>query len=207
MSEMIRIRRIQDYLEEFGNNGIGKGVPVSIVKEQILDAFRKEIFEQITWKLKIHDISEAQQTHENRKIVENIMKNTYKKWLGVIREFNKYRETLNMLKPEDLQIPEKENVMYDPFDGFDEENEEGARDENAEESYSDDELAGSEETGEVAEDSDDNRPEPEASTDPAGAAVDGESMIFGDTDGDEVVNEPVYAPGTAFPPGYWTHGR
>ena len=124
MSDMIRIRSIKNYLQEFGNDGIGKGLPVETVKNQIIDAFRKEIFDQITFKLRIADISQAEDNPKNREAVTNIMKNSYKKWLGVIREFNKYRETRNMLKPEDLDILKEENEMYDPLDGFDDEDEE-----------------------------------------------------------------------------------
>ena len=131
MSEMIRIRSIKEYFQEFAVDGIGKGQPVDLVKEQILDAFRKEIFDQIMWKLKVDDISKAEETPENHTIVENIMKNSYKKWLGVIKLFNRYRETLNILKPEDLQLLDEQRETYDPLDGFDdeEENEEETEDE------------------------------------------------------------------------------
>lgn len=123
MSEMIRIRSIPDYLEEFGNNGVGKGVPVAQVKEQILDAFRKEMFDQICWKTKVENWADAPQTPENEKIVQNIFKQTYKKYLGVIKAFNMYKETFNMLKPDDLTLLKEQQEMYDPYDGFDDEDE------------------------------------------------------------------------------------
>ena len=123
MSEMIRIRSIPDYLEEFGNNGVGKGVPVAQVKEQILDAFRKEMFDQICWKTKVENWADAPQTPENEKIVQNIFKQTYKKYLGVIKAFNMYKETFNMLKPDDLTLLKEQQEMYDHYDGFDDEDE------------------------------------------------------------------------------------
>lgn len=162
--EMIRIRTITEYLQEFGNDGIGKGVPVATVKEQILDAFRKEIFDQITWKLKISDIQEVKETPENRKIVENIMKNTYKKFIGVIKAFNRFRETLNMLRPEDLQILQNEHEMYDPFDGFDDEEEEENEEITVEEAA---------DAGGMAENPDGEGSQADGATVPAGEADDG----------------------------------
>ena len=123
MTEQVCIRSIRDYFQEFGVHGIGKGANAQLVKQQIMDAFRKEIFDQIAFKLNVADISEVKPTASNQKTVENIMRNSYKKWLGLIREFNKYRETCNLLFPGDLQLFEKEQEMYDPLDGFDDEDE------------------------------------------------------------------------------------
>lgn len=113
MSEMIRIRSIKEYFNEFGVEMVGKGKPTDFVKAQIVDAFRREIFDQIFWKLKITDMSEAEQTPENERIVENIFRNSYKKWLGLIKLFDKYRETRGMLKPEDLNPFEDEEEADD----------------------------------------------------------------------------------------------
>lgn len=142
---IIRVRRVADYLEEFGNNGVGKGVPVETVRQQVLDAFRKEIFDQITSKLRIGDISEAKKTPENEKYVDNLMKNTYRKFLSVIREFNRYRETRGMLKPED-------------FKPFDEEPEEETDDDSEE--YADEDLREEEDSG-LAAGADGEGPDPE----------------------------------------------
>lgn len=167
MSEMIRIRSIREYFDEFAVHGIGKGQPTELVKQQILDAFRKEMFDQITWKLKISDISEAEDNPENRSVVENIMKNTYKKWVGLIKLFNRYRETMNVLKPEDLdELLQEQREEYDPLDGFDDEEENGNEGEDPEDAGEDAvrEEAG---TGGVAVDPDSAGPEETGGSNPS----------------------------------------
>lgn len=226
MSEMIRIRSIADYLEEFGNNGVGKGIPVAQVKEQILDAFRKEMFDQICWKTKVANWQDAQQTAENERIVQNIFRQTYKKYLGVINAFNRYAETYNMLKPDDLTLLKDTAEMYDPFDGFDDE------DKNDDELFCNAEDPTEEEleavtTGYVEikeENEDDGRPEDHIGLDEAsdeahvGAAEEAGTVAerdYGAESGVEgTADAPAGAvygnsteeirPGMRFPEGFWT---
>ena len=178
MNDMIRIRSIREYFEEFGIHGIGKGQPVDLVKNQIMDAFRKEIFDQISWKLKVNDISEVENTPKNNLIIENIMKQSYKKWVGLVRIFNRYRETLNVLKPDDLKMLDPQREMYDPFDGFDDEDEEEPEDD-----YPGDEIpagedpeAASEDSG-LAESTDGEGPNQEEPNGSAGIYYDGEEAV------------------------------
>lgn len=208
MSDMIRIRSIADYLQEFGNDGVGKGVPVAQVKEQILDAFRKEMFDQICWKTKVEHWQDAEPTPENEKIVQNIFRQTYKKYLGVVNAFNRYAETYNMLKPDDLTLLKDTAEMYDPFDGFDDEDEDKlfceAEDpeeseleavttgyveikEENEDDFTAEDLQEEEADGGLAEGSNGEGSDPDEPADAPTETVPGEEI----------------RPGAAFPPGYW----
>ena len=102
------IRSVKNYIYEFGVEAIGKkhGDP-QIVKSQLLDTFRREIFDQLAMKfgdpeLLAKDVSQIDP--ETKRQVDNILSNSVRKWKRLCIEFAKYRETYNLIMPSDLMV-------------------------------------------------------------------------------------------------------
>jgi len=86
MSEnMVQIRSVKQYFNDFLVEGLKHSDKVSasdvlMIKQQILDAFRKEIFEQIAFKLG-HGIDITNRDElASLEPVQNILKNSFRKW-------------------------------------------------------------------------------------------------------------------------------
>lgn len=115
MSEyMVPIRSVKGYLKEFAIEAIGKQkADPNLVKQQILDAFHKEIFGQLTMKfgdpeLLAKDIQNVDP--ETKRQVDNILSNSVRKWKRLCIEFAKYKETYNLIFPSDLMTTLEEIV-------------------------------------------------------------------------------------------------
>ena len=107
MSEqMIPIRSVKGYFKEFGIEALGKKhADKDLVKQQIIDAFQKEIFGQLTAKfhdpaLLAKDISEVDP--ETKRQVDNILHNSVRKWMRLCTLFSQYKETFDLIMPSDL---------------------------------------------------------------------------------------------------------
>ena len=104
---MVTIRSVKQFIRDFGVNGIGKGLSKELVREQIMDAFQKEIFGQLTMKfgdpeLLAKDISDVDP--ETKRKVDNILSNSVRKWKRLCMEFAKYRDTYDLIMPGDLML-------------------------------------------------------------------------------------------------------
>lgn len=103
---LVRIRSVKDYMKEFGIDAIGrKHQDTELVKQQILDAFRREIFEQLA--LRFDDVTVLARPvdevdPETKRMADNILRNCMRKWKRLCIEFSKYRETFGLLHMEDL---------------------------------------------------------------------------------------------------------
>ena len=109
MSEVfVPVRSVKQYFKEYGVDAIGKKhADPDLVKQQILDAFQKEIFGQLTMKfgdpeLLAKDISMVDP--ETKRQVDNILSNSVRKWKRLCMVFAQYRETHNLLFPSDLMV-------------------------------------------------------------------------------------------------------
>ena len=109
MSEqMVTVRSVKGYFKEFGIEAIGKKhADPDLVKQQILDAFQKEIFGQLAMKfgdpaMLAKDISEVDP--ETKRQIDNILANSVRKWKRLCMVFAQYRETHDLIMPSDLMV-------------------------------------------------------------------------------------------------------
>lgn len=113
-TEMVPIRSIKQYLREFGYEAIVKNnANRGLVKEQIIDAFQKEIFGQIVFKY--HDAAilsrpTEQIDEKTRDGVRHILANARWKWKRLCTEFNKYLETRDLIQDDELMTRLKDIV-------------------------------------------------------------------------------------------------
>lgn len=103
MTDMLRIRSKDDLFEEIVVEGLKEHVSGNDIRLALIDAMRKEIFGQMAWRMKVDDPREAMQTPKNEEIVKNIAIQARKKWEALIKMCGKYRETANLIGPNDLQ--------------------------------------------------------------------------------------------------------
>ena len=110
MKEMVRIMSIQDYFKMYAVEGIGKGMDRILVRKQLIDAFRKEIFGLVALRAKkeFNDIPKTGDP-EALRIAQNVVKEETRKWIGLCKEFEKYRETAGLLKYDDIALDEMED--------------------------------------------------------------------------------------------------
>lgn len=109
MSEhMVTVRSVKGYFKEFGIEAIGKKhADPDLVKQQILDAFQKEIFGQLALRfgdpaMLARDISEVDP--ETKRQIDNILSNSVRKWKRLCIVFAQYRETHDLIMPSDLMV-------------------------------------------------------------------------------------------------------
>ena len=107
-TEMVPIRSIKQYLREFGYEAIVKNhADRGLVKEQIIDAFQKEVFGQIVFKYR--DAAILSRPNEliddkTREGIRHIISNARWKWKRVCAEFNKYQETHDLIHEDELML-------------------------------------------------------------------------------------------------------
>ena len=103
---MVPIRSVKQYFKEFGVDAIGKhGADPKMVREQLLDAFQKEIFGQIT--MKYHDATILAKDADivddaTREGVRNIIRNADRKWKRLCTLFATVSQTHTLIYPSEL---------------------------------------------------------------------------------------------------------
>lgn len=109
MAEVIvPVRSVKGYFKEFAIEAIGKQhADPKLVRQQIIDAFHKEIFGQLTMKfgdpeILASDISTI--NPEKKRQIDNILSNSVRKWKRLCIEFAKYKETHDIIFPSDLMV-------------------------------------------------------------------------------------------------------
>lgn len=85
MTEMVQIRSVKQYFNEFivgGLKGISKIQEIDLIriKQQLLDAFQKEIFSQIAFKLGPEAANLSRNDLAKIDTVNNILVQSFRKW-------------------------------------------------------------------------------------------------------------------------------
>lgn len=115
------VRSVKGYFKEFAIEALGKKhADPDLVRQQILDAFHKEIFDQFVMKfgdpeMLARDISTVDP--ETKRQVDNILSNSVRKWKRLCIEFAKYKETYSLIQPSDLMVT-LEDIVKGQTEGF-----------------------------------------------------------------------------------------
>lgn len=109
MTEMLQIRSAERYFREYGLDGIGKGADKWMIKRQLIDAFRKEIFGLVAMRARktFKDIP-PEGDPEAIRIAKNVVHDEQKKWEKLCWMFAQYKETRGLLELDDLKMDENE---------------------------------------------------------------------------------------------------
>lgn len=122
MSEKIIIRSVKQYFNEFiyeNRSVMNNPLDRARIKLQLLDAFRKEVFEQIVLKLGPEAASISRDELANIEFVSNILTNAFRKWrrlcmlatdAGLVNwlSLDDLKQILEEDKAEDAHIAEEE---------------------------------------------------------------------------------------------------
>lgn len=104
--EIVPIRSVKQYMREFIYEGMVKnGAKPAMVREQLLDAFQKEVFGQLMFKYRdIFLLSKDEKTvdEKTREGVRNILDNANRKWKRLCIELARFKETHSLISPDDL---------------------------------------------------------------------------------------------------------
>jgi hypothetical protein len=129
-NEGVAILTVNGYMQKYAIDGIGKGADREMIREQLLDAFRKEIFD--TAMIMVNPMvfaNDYEVTEKDRLKLDNIIKNANNKWKSLCKEFSKYKETCNLIYEDDLmkhlddrneELKKKESVEYYTDEEFEE---------------------------------------------------------------------------------------
>ncbi len=104
----ILLKSVKQYLREFGYQAIVKDhQSKDIVRAQLIDQFKKEIFGQLSVhvgdpQMLARPVEEIDQKTMDK--VNNILSNSIRKWKRLCIEFQKYAETVNTIFPSDLMV-------------------------------------------------------------------------------------------------------
>lgn len=106
------VRRAEDYFEEYGREKLYKQhMEKELVKKELVNAFRKEIFDLVADRAKKKfDKIPKEGDPEALRIARNVIKDATKKWKKVVNMFEMYQETCGVLKYDDISfMPEEGN--------------------------------------------------------------------------------------------------
>ena len=103
MTEMTIIRSKYQLWNEFIVEGFKNGLKTEQIRENLIEAVRREVFGQMMNQMRVEDLMSARPTEKNMRIVKNISINTRKKWEALMEMCNSQLQTLNLVRMEDLQ--------------------------------------------------------------------------------------------------------
>lgn len=107
----IIIRTKQQYWKDYILEGLSKNLPTERIRQNLLDAFRKEIFDQIMMHC---DATNPQGISDDTAVI-NICKQAENKWRSLCKMCSQYIETRSMIKPNDIRevVLERAKNMHD----------------------------------------------------------------------------------------------
>lgn len=106
--DMVRVRNWKELWNDYIVEGLKKGCKPAEIRKNLVEAFRKEIFDMMAFRLKVDDLEQALHTPENEQIVINLTKNAKHKWLRLMQECRKYPETRSLLRESDLTLEDRD---------------------------------------------------------------------------------------------------
>ena len=109
MQEQVTVMSADQFFDKFAKEGIGKGADRWMIKRQMLDAFRKEIFGLVSMRCKKqYDSLPPEGDEEAMRIARNVIKDESRKWKKLCDMFALYNETKDLIKYDDLKLDEEE---------------------------------------------------------------------------------------------------
>lgn len=105
MTEMVRMMTADEYFKKYAVNGIGKGADKRLIKSQMIDDFRKEIFGLIAMrgKKEFNGVIPDKGNPEAIRIAANVIRDEMRKWKKLCDMFARYRETIGLIMVNDIE--------------------------------------------------------------------------------------------------------
>lgn len=118
--DILRIRSKYELWNDFIVPGMKNRTDREVIRAQLKEAVRKEVFDQMCWRMKVTDLNDAPHTPENEQIAASIAKETKKKWRALIRMCDERLQTMRLISENDLEnlFGEPEDISEDDDDGY-----------------------------------------------------------------------------------------
>ena len=109
MTEQVIVMTAEQYFKKYAVDGIGKGADRWMIKRQLIDAFKKEIFGIVAMRAKkqFDGIIPPEGDPEALRIARNVIKDETKKWDKLCKMFAMYNETRNLISLNDLKMEDE----------------------------------------------------------------------------------------------------
>lgn len=119
MIEHIQIRNWRQMWNDYVYEGQKQGLKNGEIRRNLIEAFRKEIFDQIMFRAKVEDLEQLDHTEENDRIVHSIFREAMKKWKALVKECRGHLATAMLIREEDLTLFDREEEPEeDEDDGY-----------------------------------------------------------------------------------------
>ena len=103
MSRQVIVRSKEQYWKDYILTGLSNKLSKEMIRQQLLDAFEKEIFGLIALRTNTDDWRNLPETPKNKATIVNIMKQAQNKWVSLCIEAARYKETKGIILPSDLE--------------------------------------------------------------------------------------------------------
>lgn len=111
MTEQVVVMNAEQYFKKYAVDGIGKGADRWMIKRQLVDAFKKEMFGLIAIRVKKRDDIPPEQDIEAMHTTRMVIRDSAKKWRKICAMFAQYKETANLLTEDDIRIDNDVEVV------------------------------------------------------------------------------------------------
>ena len=108
----------QKYWNDYIFEGLKAGLKNDVIRRNLIEAFRKEIFGIIMFRAKVEDLDDIPQTPENSEMLRNIFKQEQNKWKRLVQECRKHLVTAMLIKEDDLTLFDKPEEPDDEDGGY-----------------------------------------------------------------------------------------
>ena len=103
MGKQVIVRSKEQYWRDYILTGLANHLGKETIKNQLLDAFRREMFDLIAIRTNIEDIDKVPETLRNKKTVENIARQARNKWVSLCIMCARFKETHGIILPSDIE--------------------------------------------------------------------------------------------------------
>ena len=110
MTDMIQNLTWRYLWNEYIYEGIKKGAKREDIRRNLVEAFRKEIFGEMMFQMKVGDLRNVPETPGNLEVVRNIMINKKKKWARLVKECEKFPQTRGLIRQKDLTLEDDQEA-------------------------------------------------------------------------------------------------
>ena len=103
MARQVIIRSKDQYWHDYILEGITKKLPHERIKQNLLDAFQKEMFGQLVIHCNVGDVADVPDLSKRTIFATNLFKQTKNKWDSLCKMCSQYVETMHLITPSDIE--------------------------------------------------------------------------------------------------------
>lgn len=107
MSDMVQVRKWQQFWNDYICEGQKAGLKNEQIRQNLIEAFRKEIFGQVMFRAKVEDLDDIPQNPKNEEMLMNIFRQEKNKWKCLVQECRKNLSTAMLIREDDLTLFDK----------------------------------------------------------------------------------------------------